>query len=123
MLDEFVRAYKQRFDLELAVLVPVVAIGGTTVLGQREKVDLSIFRPSEGALAAAETGTRDVYFDGEWRQARIYDRDSLPLGAVIEGPAIVEQSDSTLVLDPGTTSRVDEYGNIVVAIDQIPAAN
>lgn len=123
VLDEFVRAYKQRFDLELPEMVPVLANVRTTVIGQREKVDLSIFRPSEGTLASAETGTRDVYFDGEWRKARIYDRDSLPLGAAIEGPAIVEQSDSTLVLDPGTTSRVDEYGNIVVAIDQIPAAN
>lgn len=114
VLEGFLQAYKQRFELELPEMVPMLINVRTTVIGRRDRIDLSIFRPREGSLAAAQAGTRQACFDGRWMAARIYRRELLPLGASIEGPAIVEQADATLVLDPGTTSRVDEYGNIIV---------
>ena len=43
-------------------------------------------------------------------------REALPADAVIEGPAIVEQADSTLVLDPGSRATVDRVGNLVVEL-------
>jgi N-methylhydantoinase A len=114
VLEGFIQAYKQRFELELPEMVPMLINVRTTVIGHRDRIDLSIFRPREGSLADAQAGTRKACFDGRWVAARIYRRELLPLGALIEGPAIVEQADATLVLDPGTTSRVDEYGNIIV---------
>ncbi len=116
VLDRFMSAYRERFDLDLPEMVPVLANVRTTVIGRRRKIDLTIFRPAEGALPDASIGTRSVYFAGQWMEAHVYARDRLPLGAVIEGPAIVEQADSTLVLDPGTSSSVDAFGNIVVTI-------
>ena len=98
-------------------MVPVLMNMRTTITGRREKTDLGIFRPGEGDLEAARTGRRQVYFAGDWHETPIYTRDRLPSGAEIIGPAIVEQADSTLVLDPGTASRVDEIGNILVEID------
>lgn len=118
VLARFTEAFKQRFDLELPEMVPMLANVRTTVAGRRDKVDLTIFRPREGALADAETGTRKVYFGGEWVTARIYSRELLPLGASIEGPAIIEQPDSTLVLDPSTTTTVDEFGNLIVNLER-----
>lgn len=54
--------------------------------------------------------TRRVYFEslGDWHDTGVYDRDSL--GKEVEGPAIVEQYDSTTVVYPGWTLREDGKG-------------
>ncbi|MBI4277326.1 MAG: hydantoinase/oxoprolinase family protein [Armatimonadetes bacterium] len=46
----------------------------------------------------------------------VYNRARLAAGQVVEGPAILEQMDSTTVLGPGQTARVDEYRNLRVEI-------
>ena len=61
-------------------------------------------------------GTRQVYFDGQWREAAVYDRAHLDVGEEITGPAIVEQTDSTTVLHPGMTGRVDEHRNLIISV-------
>ena len=47
---------------------------------------------------------------------RIFDRLALPAGAAFDGPAIVEQMDSTIVVPPGWQAEVDDYGNIVLRL-------
>jgi N-methylhydantoinase A len=39
----------------------------------------------------------------------IFHRDSLKPGAVLHGPAIIDQFDSTTVVPPGVIAKVDEY--------------
>jgi len=58
---------------------------------------------------------RDVFLKGGFRKTACYDRDRLNPGAVIEGPAIVEQPDSTTLLFPGNMCRVDAYRNIIIS--------
>jgi len=67
-------------------------------------------RPS-GTLADARLGERRAYFAG-FVPTAIYERARLPLGARLAGPAIVEQSDTTTVIPPGVTARVDDAGNL-----------
>jgi N-methylhydantoinase A len=66
---------------------------------------------STGTLADARLGERRAYFDG-WVATAIYERARLPLGARLDGPAIVEQLDTTTVIPPGVTALVDESGNL-----------
>ncbi len=70
--------------------------------------------------AASRRGTREVVFDSEGRARRfataIYDRAALKSGNVIAGPAIVEQMDTTTAIPPGLAARVDEFGNLVIAL-------
>ena len=47
---------------------------------------------------------------------RYYDRAALRAGNRLEGPAIVNQYDSTTVIPPGLTARVDRFGNIVIDV-------
>ena len=49
------------------------------------------------------------------RRAAIYDRTRLNEGATIDGPAVVEQYDSTTVMLPGQRATVDSGGNLMVA--------
>ena len=46
----------------------------------------------------------------------MYDRAKLRHGATFEGPAVVEQWDSTTVVPPGARVTVDEYLNLVIAV-------
>jgi N-methylhydantoinase A len=64
-----------------------------------------------GPAADARLGERPAYFGG-FRPTAIYERSRLPLGSRLEGPAIVEQSDTTTVIPPGVTAVVDDAGNL-----------
>ena len=86
-----------------------------SVIGRRPGFDLSVLAPSaEASEAGAERPGRPVYVQGAWHDARVYDRLLLPVGAVIPGPAILEQADATTFIDPGLAGRVDDYGNVIV---------
>ena len=66
---------------------------------------------AHGTLAAARVGERPAYFDG-FVPTAIYERVRLPLGARIDGPAIIEQLDTTTVIPPGVSASVDDAGNL-----------
>ncbi len=72
--------------------------------------------PEGGSPEAARIGARDCYFDAVigWRHTPVYDRDLLPAGARLEGPAIIEEMSSTTVAFPGQTIELDRDGNIVL---------
>ena len=72
----------------------------------------------DGGLDAARTSEREVYFGeaGGFLTTAIYDRARLPAGATFDGPAIVEQMDSTVVVPPDWRAAVDDYGNIVLRL-------
>ena len=63
---------------------------------------------------------RKVVFDEDPKpiMTPIYDRVSLPAGAVIEGPAIIEQLDSTVLVPPDITAEVDPWLTLVMKIPQ-----
>jgi N-methylhydantoinase A len=42
----------------------------------------------------------------------IYDRYALPAGALVAGPAILEEFDSTVVIQPGYEASVDPFGSV-----------
>jgi N-methylhydantoinase A/oxoprolinase/acetone carboxylase beta subunit len=64
-------------------------------------------------------GRRRAWFPetGGWTECAVYDRYALAPGARLEGPAIVEERESTSVLPPGTSAAVDEYANLLVTLD------
>jgi N-methylhydantoinase A len=58
---------------------------------------------------------RRVYFAGAgWKTCPCLDRGGLGVGAVVTGPAIVEQLDATTVVPPGQRATVDRAGNLVI---------
>jgi N-methylhydantoinase A len=69
-----------------------------------------------GGAAAAQKGERAVYFPetSGFVATAIYDRYRLAPGARFEGPAVVEERESTVVILPGSSAQIDSEGNIVV---------
>ncbi|WP_254821968.1 hydantoinase/oxoprolinase family protein [Haloglomus halophilum] len=72
---------------------------------------------TEGAVADAVREERPVTFDGRTLEVRVYDRSRLPTGGRVEGPAVVEGAESTLVVRPPDRVRVADDGSLVVEVD------
>ena len=85
------------------------------VIGRRPQLDMGVFAPVDGKPAQdCRIGTRKVYVDGRFHEAGVYERLQLEVGATIEGPALLEQADTTIFVDPGLAAKVDPFGNLVI---------
>ena len=73
---------------------------------------------SAGGAEAALKGERPAYFPslGGFAPTPVYDRRRLGAGASLEGPAIIEERESTAVIGPGGRVRVDGRLNLVAAV-------
>jgi len=60
----------------------------------------------------ADRRSRDVSFDGEFRETPVLSWGSLGAGVTADGPAIVAGSESTVVVPPGWSLTVDERGTL-----------
>jgi N-methylhydantoinase A len=110
----FEAAYLQNFGRVLPGIAVRLVNLRVAAIGRRPRFDLAALAPGpEASMAAAERGVRDVWFGG-WREARVFDRLLLPAGAEIFGPAILEQPDATIVVDPGLVAQVDRFGNVIL---------
>jgi N-methylhydantoinase A len=83
-------------------------------IGVRPKFDLSMLAP-KGEGSIQPLGEQQVYHQGRWFSAQRYDRLQLPVGTRISGPAIFEQLDTTLWLEPGFVARVDALGQLLIS--------
>jgi N-methylhydantoinase A len=60
-------------------------------------------------------GSRQVWVEGAWHETAVYERLPLPIDAVIEGPALLEQPDTTIFVEPDLAGTVDKFGNLIIA--------
>ena len=87
-----------------------------TARGPRPGLRITAAETAAGVPHDAQKGTRPAYF-GESRgfvETAVFDRYRLGPGAVIEGPAIVEERESTIVVGPGARAGLDGSLSIVV---------
>ncbi|TPL93924.1 hydantoinase/oxoprolinase family protein [Mesorhizobium sp. B2-3-12] len=117
----FEKAYFARFKVELPEIRANLVNLNTSVTGVRPAIDLSrLIDPAGRAktLEEARREIRSVWYAGHWHDTPVYIREKLPLDAIIEGPAILEQMDATTVLEPGDRARSDPDGNIIIDIGE-----
>ncbi len=87
-----------------------------TATGPRPQVALQGDGGPSGRRVAVSKDRRQCYFaeSGGFADTAVYDRDLLAAGAAFEGPAIVEGTDSTIVVPPHATAEVDAFLNLIV---------
>ena len=114
----FEAAYWHRFRVRLPEIRAVLVNLHTAVVGRRRPLDLAALGNTEPTttLEAACVGRRAVWFDGGWIDTPIYRRERLPVEAPFEGPAIVEQLDTTVVVEPGNRVTRDGSGNLLIHV-------
>jgi N-methylhydantoinase A len=127
ILSAFEKIYFDRFRIHLPeVRVRIVNVR-TIVTGCRPTIDLTGLIDCAGrahSLSAAKTGSRKVCFYGpknvlNWHDVPIYNREKLPLEFQLNGPAILEQMDTTVVIEPQNNVSSDRYGNIFIKVGVI----
>ena len=112
----FEAAYHARFRVDLPTIRANLVNLNVSVIGQRPELDLSRLIDPKGRKPQAEpSAMRPVWFGG-WTDTPIYWRDHLPLNISLQGPAIIEQMDTTSVIDPGCRVTSDLDGNLIVEV-------
>ncbi|HJX13961.1 MAG TPA: hydantoinase/oxoprolinase family protein [Dehalococcoidales bacterium] len=88
---------------------------GLTAIGKLPPITLKKIKTGSRDAGQALKGVRDAYFDesGGYTETRIYDGDKMLAGNILEGPCVVEERMTNVVIPPGYRMQVDEYGNYV----------
>lgn len=119
ILSAFEEAYRKAFGRLLEGIGMRVLNLRVTVIGRRPKFDLSILGPSgDSSMMEAKTDTRQVWIEGKWWQADVYNRLDLPEDSLVQGPALLEQPDTTIFIDPDLEGLVDRFGNLIISRKQ-----
>jgi len=99
-----------------------------TAVGAVEKTGLRVHTEEDRDISKAFKGKRPVYFEesdavsvdatsaGGFVDTPVYERRRLKMGAVLEGPAVIEERITTVVVHPGWVARVDGFGNIIMEV-------
>jgi N-methylhydantoinase A/oxoprolinase/acetone carboxylase beta subunit len=118
--ESFHEVHKKQFGRSyrnVAVEIVNIRVIGTGSVDDLEPIRIE---RGDGDIARALVGEREVTFrvDGKPRHvpAKIYDRTKFMAGDEIPGPAIINQMDTTIVIEPGCTGRVNDYGIIVIDV-------
>ena len=115
----FDEAYYGRFRVRLPEIRAQIVNVKTTVMGRRTGICLDGLIDASGrveSLEMAQNGARPVWFNGDWRNTKIFNREALPLSAKIKGPAILEQMDTMVLIEPGDEAISDKNGNILISL-------
>ena len=115
----FEKAYWNRFEVELPEIRAVLVNLHTAVIGRRRPVPLtSLISVTEqkAKIEDCKTGIRQVWYESGWHETPIYKRESLSLKASFKGPAIIEQLDTTIIVEPDNKVEVDLDGNLIISL-------
>ena len=112
--DSFYRAHLQRFGYaDRGERVEIVNLRLKLLLAV-DKPQATPEPPGAADPSAAKMGEAEVVFRDGSLATPLYQREMLRSGNQIQGPALVVQMDSTIVVPPGWGGAVDPYGNLVL---------
>jgi N-methylhydantoinase A len=113
LVRSFIEAYEARFGEGSAF-----EAAGVELTTFRVVASVPAARPTLQPLGAngavARETFRRVFSGGEWHEARVLGPEAIRAGLELDGMAIVEMADTTIVIGEGQRAVVDEYGNVVI---------
>ncbi len=114
LVERFNTAHHQTYGFSAPKEAVEIVNVRVTAVGPIAKPQQPVLTTPPGSAEAK--GERQVWFaEPGFGATPIYDRYTLGDGALIAGPAIVEEMDSTTVILPGYAGTVDAFGNLQVA--------
>jgi N-methylhydantoinase A len=101
---EHERRYGYRMEDEVVELVNLRLVA----TAPRDKPDLYGAAPRRGR----DPSRRRARLNDGWQEVDVYERALLGVGSELQGPAVVEFAESTLLVRPGWRASVDEVGTL-----------
>ena len=117
LTDAFDAEHEQLFTFKLAdgheiLMIRAVARAVAQSIAGKQIGDAG------ASLTDCEIQDTRFFYEGEWHEGKIYDRNKLHTGLVVPGPSIVSEMDSTTVVLPGYAAKVDSVGNLLINPEQ-----
>jgi N-methylhydantoinase A len=112
LLAAFHELHEARFGFRLSDHIEIVNF---LVTGIAKTGQLGFPEIGSAKAAATPVSRRPVWFASGWVETPVYARVDLLQGHAVSGPALIEESASVTVLDPGKKITVDRYGNLLIS--------
>ena len=113
LTTEFDRQHEQLFTFAHGKDHEIVMLRAVVKAKNEGMADIQM--AEDGAsIADAVIQETKFYFEGEWYDATIFDRNKIGIGTEVPGPAIVQEMDSTTVILPKHEAKVDSVGNLLI---------
>ena len=117
----FEKSYLNRFKVRLSEIKANIVNANTTVQGHKVPFDISLLNNKLDKrlnLNDALLEYRKVYFKDKFLSTPIYSRDRMPFEFEIKGPAIIEQMDTTTLIEPNDRVYGDNLGNMFIEVGE-----
>jgi N-methylhydantoinase A len=114
LTDEFDKQHEQLFTFAHGKDHEIVMIRAVVKAKSSLTADLKEVSGTATDLKDAVIHETKFYYEQDWHDASIYDREKLGVGTVVYGPAIVQEMDSTTLVLPGHNAKVDSVGNLLI---------
>ena len=113
MVNEFEEAHRQRYGFIMEEKPLVVEAAVVEVIGSAGASDgVAATPPADGDVTPL--AVTQSHMAGAEHETPIYDRDALPVGAKVDGPAIIRESVATTVVEPGWQAEMSAKGDLVL---------
>jgi len=116
LIASFHDAYEREYTYRLDAGVEIIGLH-LVAASEVGKLEITRLERTGATVEQAVKGRRDVDYATEGvHPATIYDGTKLEPGMSFAGPAVIEDPGTTVVVQPGNTVSIDDYGNIHIAI-------
>ena len=115
----FEKSYLNRFKVKLSEIKANIVNVNTTIQGHKAPFDISLLNNKLDRrldLDDALLEYRNVYFKDKFLNTPIYSRDRMPFEFEMKGPAIIEQMDTTTLIEPDDKVYGDNLGNMFIEV-------
>ncbi|MDH5433877.1 MAG: hydantoinase/oxoprolinase family protein [Gammaproteobacteria bacterium] len=113
LTKQFNDEHKQLFTFALEEGHEIVMIRALVYADDKAVANLHT-NESEASLEDCKIHDTQIYYEGKYHDAVIYDRNRLHEGLKVVGPAIISEMDSTTVVLPGHQAYTDSVGNLLI---------
>lgn len=117
LIMDYHRRHEKEFGYSMPFeLVPVEFVNVRLIAASQSVKPVIRNRPLLRVAKSFIKGSRPVYFGGRFVESEVWDREQLAPNFEIEGPAVIEQTDTTIVVPPGIVAVTDSFHNIILNI-------
>ncbi|TME63937.1 MAG: hydantoinase/oxoprolinase family protein [Chloroflexi bacterium] len=119
IVRSFEETYRRLYE-RLSESVPLEIINWRVISSSPPpQVRLQATGVKQATTSTTRKGSRKAYFPelGGYVDTPVYDRYGLPPGSGFDGPAIIEERESTVIVGPDCRFRIDEQLNLIVKLE------
>ncbi|WP_339630195.1 hydantoinase B/oxoprolinase family protein [uncultured Sneathiella sp.] len=114
VIKAFETAHRQRFGFTTPEKSLIVEAAAVEVVGVGDKIEDPALPDAEGEVNITPLSRQQIFMGDTWQDCPFYDRNTLPAGARIDGPAVIVEKTGTNVIEPGWQAEMNRHGHLIL---------